>query len=137
MRYLAKAATSACAVLLSMQMAHAEGPPDGDFPKRKGYNSAAEQHRAIVDCKYELGSPGWAKMQVRYVAYPWGGDSVFRILPDRYVSAEDAAWINSCADRKLGRNSDPVGANPRQGLRGNCPRNAPALYGGSAYCIGS
>ncbi|WP_272009011.1 hypothetical protein [Roseovarius sp. ZX-A-9] len=129
---LAKAAIAGCAVFLSLQMAHA-----GDLPKANRYLSATDQHRAIVDCKYELGSPGWAKMEVVYVAYPWGGDSVFRILPDRNVSAADAAWINECADKKLGRESRPAAATPQQEARGRCPKHAPVLYGGARYCVGN
>ncbi|QIE46095.1 hypothetical protein G5B38_11495 [Pseudohalocynthiibacter aestuariivivens] len=132
MSYLVKSAIATCATLLLVQMVHAEG-----LPRKKGYVSAQDQHRAIVDCKYQLGSPGRAKMEVVYVASPWGGDSVFRILPDRNVSSADAAWINACADEKLGRSSAPVGAQPGQGSGGKCPKNAPVIYGGGTYCIGS
>jgi len=137
MYYSAKTLTLVCAMLFPMHMAHAEGSPNGDFPTDKGYLSASDQHRALVECNYELGKRGWPKMQVTYVPYPWGGDSVFRILPDRNLSVEQAAWVNSCADKKLGRDTGVVGAKPADALRGNCPRNAPVLYGGSAYCIGS
>jgi hypothetical protein len=137
MRYSFKALTSVCAALLSIQMAHAEGAPNQDFPQKKGYISAPDQHRAIVDCNYELGIGGYPKLRATYVAYPWGGDTVIRILADSNVSASEAAWINACADKKLGRDSGPANAKLTHRPRGNCPRYAPVLYGGSTYCIGS
>ena len=137
MRYSITALTLVFTAMLSAQMAHAEGSPDQDFPQREDYVSAPDQHRAIVDCNYELGKSGYPSMRATYVAYPWGGDTLIRIIADRNVSASEAAWINACADNKLGRISDPAGAKPLNRRLGNCPRHAPVIYGGSTYCVGS
>lgn len=123
--------------MLSAQMTHAEGSPNQDFPQRDGYVSAPEQHRAIVDCNYEFGKGGYPKLRATYVAYPWGGDTVVRILPNHNVNANEAAWINACADKKLGRSSGPVYVKRSNRPRGACPRHAAVMYGGSAYCVGS
>ena len=126
MRHLAKLCLLVFAATASAQIAYA------DLPKRKGYLPATEQHKAIIDCQYELGLQGSPKIQATYVAYPWGGDTVLRILPHGSVGSEDAAWINACADKRLGRSSAPVA--PR--ATGRCPRGASVLHGGSGYCVG-
>ncbi len=132
MRILAKALISTSAATLFLQMAHA-----GELPERNGYIPAPAQHSAILDCKYELGTHGWPRIQATYVAYPWGGDSVLRIVPDHQISAQDAAWINACADKKLGRISAPADGAPVQPRRNKCTKNAPVIYGGATYCIRS
>ncbi|NHQ72876.1 hypothetical protein HAT86_00140 [Roseovarius gahaiensis] len=102
---------------------------------RAGYHTANEQRAAILDCKYDLGRGGRAIFQAVWQEYPLAGNSVLKILPRGGVSNADAAWINDCADKKLGRLQGQVGAKPREALRGNCPRNAPVIYGGATYCI--
>lgn len=129
MSYVLKSLPFICAALISIQMAHAEND--------KGYISAPDQHRAIADCHYELGKQGYPKLQATYVAYPWGGDTVLRILPGNNVTSGEAAWINACADTKLGRARGVTQATPRHVSRGGCPRRAAPLYRGSGYCIGS
>ncbi|QYX57882.1 hypothetical protein K1T73_05705 [Roseovarius sp. SCSIO 43702] len=96
---------------------------------------APEQHRAIVDCHARLGKAGWPKIKAVYVATPWGGPTVMRALPTRRVSAAEAAWINSCADRLLGRATVPVRLVVKR--TGPCPPHAPTLYRGTTYCIGN
>jgi len=137
MRHSIKASAVVFTAMLSVQMAYAEGAPDQDFPQREDYFAAPDQHRAIVDCNYELGNGGYPSLRATYVAYPWGGDTLIRIVPDSNVSSSEAAWINACADNKLGRVSDPAGAKPFNRQLGNCPRYAPVIYGGSSYCVGS
>ncbi|MFX0542820.1 hypothetical protein ACEWPM_013930 [Roseovarius sp. S4756] len=132
-----KSSALALGIGLAIQTAHAEGAPDRDFPHKEGYVSAPEQHRAISDCHYKLGKRGYPKLRATYVAYPWGGDTVMRILPDRRVSPNDAAWINACADAKLGRATDTVVRRVIVKRVNGCPKHAPTLYGGVQYCIGN
>ncbi len=122
---------------ISIQTAHAEGAPERDFPQKEGYLPAPEQHRAIVDCHFAMGKSGHPKLRATYVAYPWGGDTVLRILPDYHVTPAEAARINACADTKLGRPSSEVHATPVDRSRRPCPRYAPTIYGGARYCIGN
>lgn len=96
--------------------------------------SVSEQRSALVDCKYKLGRRGWPRLQATYVEYPWGGQTDLRLLPHGSVSVEDAAWINACADERLGRGG-PAGAAPVRAFRGACPAHAPVIYGGAIYCI--
>ena len=128
MRGVAKVLVLAGSALLLAQVAHA-----ADFPKQKDRLSASEQRGAIVDCKYELGRSGWPLLQATYVEYPWGGKTVMRILPHGNVSTQDAAWINACADDRLGRGQRL--ATPAQTSHNPCPRHAPVIYGGATYCI--
>ncbi|WP_245964070.1 hypothetical protein [Roseovarius spongiae] len=130
-----KALFSACAVVLSMQPVQAEDISIGGVPQDPSYIAATDQHRAILDCHHALRVGGWPLMQATYVAYPWGGDTVMRVLPDRTVSPRAAAWINSCADSKLGRASVAHVA-PRRVLNARCPRGAEVIRGGAGYCIG-
>ena len=117
---------------LAVQAAHAS-----EMPADKKFVSVTEQRTAIVDCKYELGRGGWPKLQATYVETPWGGQAFLRILPGQLVSAEDAKWINACADKRLGRNSQALLAKPLQQPSGFCPKHAPVMYGGTRYCIKS
>lgn len=132
MHFSAKALVLICSSLLTMQTANA-----ADFSQAKDYPSATEQRGAIADCMYELGKRDWPLLQATYVERPWGGKTVIRILPHRNVKAEDAAWINACADTRLGRASRPLAPKPVNRPRGHCPRHASVLYGGTAYCVGS
>ena len=127
---LSRTLVLACAAALGASAALA------DLPVRKGYIPATEQHQAIIDCQYELGLRGAPKIQATYVAYPWGGDSVLRILPHGSVGVEAAHWINACADAKLGRDTTVVRVKRVPKTRGLCARGASVLYGGSAYCVG-
>lgn len=103
---------------------------------RAGYHTANEQRAAILDCKYDLGNGGRAIFQAVWQEYPLAGNSVLKILPRGGVSTADAAWINQCADKKLGR-AQGATAPKRPDARGRqCPRNAPVIYGGATYCIG-
>ncbi|MEQ8899269.1 MAG: hypothetical protein RID23_19480 [Roseovarius sp.] len=131
MTQLARILTLACAAVLTALPAFA------DLPVRKGYIPATLQHQAIIDCQYELGLRGAPKIQATYVAYPWGGDSVLRILPHGSVGAGEAAWINGCADARLGRDTTPVQVKRVPKTWGTCPPGASVLYGGSAYCVGN
>lgn len=106
-----------------------------DLSSAKKYVSVTAQRGAIVDCKYELGRRGWPKLQATYVEKPWGGQTYLRILPGQRVSAEDAKWINACADQKLGRGSQALLAKPVQQQKGFCPKHAPVMYGGTGYCL--
>ncbi|KZY41054.1 hypothetical protein A3731_12370 [Roseovarius sp. HI0049] len=113
-------------------------PALADFPVRKGYIPATEQHQAIIDCQYELGLRGVPKIQATYVAYPWGGDSVLRILPHGSVGAGEAAWINACADARLGRTTTQAVIVKRvRKVDGVCPPWASVLYRGDGYCVGN
>lgn len=103
---------------------------------RAGYHTANEQRAAILDCKYDLGHGGRAIFQAVWQEYPLAGNSVLKILPRGGVSTNDAAWINECADKKLGRAQGAVTPKPPEAHRGRCPRNAPVIYGGATYCIG-
>jgi len=104
--------------------------------ERAGYHTANEQRAAILDCKYDLGNGGRAIFQAVWQEYPLAGNSVLKILPRGGVSKADAAWINDCADKTLGRSKGVLGAKPQEKRRDNCPRNAPVIYGGATYCIG-
>lgn len=108
-----------------------------DGSKAGKYVSVTTQRNAIVECKYELGRGGWPTMQATYVETPYGGQTHMRILPGQRVTAEDAKWINACADQKLGRKSGAVPAKPEPRPSGFCPKHAPVMYGGSRYCIKS
>ena len=130
MKQLARPLILACAAALTAL------PALADLPQRKGYIPATEQHQAIIDCQYERGLRGAPKIQATYVAYPWGEDSVLRILPHGSVGAADAAWINACADARLGRASAPVQVRRVRKSKGVCPSYASVLYGGTAYCVG-
>lgn len=132
MNCIAKALVLTFSSLFTMQTANA-----ADFSQGRDYPSATEQRGAIADCMYELGKRDWPLLQATYVERPWGGRTVIRILPHRNVKAEDAAWINACADTRLGRSSRPLAPRPVDRLRGPCPRHASVLYGGAAYCVGS
>jgi len=103
---------------------------------RAGYHTANEQRAAILDCKYDLGNGGRAIFQAVWQEYPPAGNSVLKILPRGGVSQTDAAWINDCADKKLGRAQGALSPKPHAANRGPCPRNAPVIYGGATYCIG-
>lgn len=131
MNQLARSLTLACAAVLGASAALA------DLPVRKGYIPATEQHQAIVDCQYELGLRGAPKIQATYVAYPWGGDSVLRILPHGSVGANEAAWINACADARLGRDTTVVRVKRVRKVDRACPPGASVLYRGAGYCVGN
>lgn len=98
-------------------------------PIDKNRLSVTEQRTAIVDCQYDLGVGGWPRFNVTYVEVPWGSQSTLTLLPGGRISAEEAAWINACADKKLGRNSGAVVAQP---TRRRCPS---VMMGGSGYCF--
>ena len=131
MRYFSATFGAALLALLPMTSPAAALGADRD-----GYYPANEQRAAILDCKHELGRGGRAVFQAVWQEYPPAGNSVLRILPRGGVSKADARWINACADEKLGRARIPAGKKPRKVPRGTCPRYAPVLYGGAAYCIG-
>ena len=126
MRKQMKFAVLVCSIFGFMQQAQASDTPGG-------YISFSDQRQAIVDCKYDLGRRGYPKFQVTYTEYPAGGPSVVRLLPSRSMSEQDAAWINACADKKLGRGSGPVDPRPVESF---CSRHSEVMVGGSAYCIG-
>ncbi|MCZ0810735.1 MAG: hypothetical protein ACQEVT_05935 [Pseudomonadota bacterium] len=133
MSHAARFLMAAAALVLTLQgnaPAHAGGQS-----RQAPYVSVTEQRSALVACKDELGRRGWPRFQASYVEYPWGGQTTLRILPYRNVSANDAAWINSCADKALGRKTGPVMEIRRKASAGGCPRNAPVLYRGAGYCI--
>ena len=134
MRHLVKTCVLACVALGPLQTAQA------DTAVRTGHIPATEQHQAIIDCKYELGLRGAPKIQATYVAYPWGGDSVLRILPHGSVGAGEAAWINACADARLGRGTATTTVVTVKRVRkvdSICPPWASVLYRGSTYCVGN
>lgn len=115
------------------QLSLAETGMTDDGIIRKGHYPANEQSIALTDCHYERGLSGWPTIEAVYVPYPWGGDTVMRVLPDQRSTEADATWVNACADRKLGRNSQPQ---PVEGSSSSCPRGASVLYGGAGYCVG-
>ncbi|WP_135505479.1 hypothetical protein [Roseovarius aestuariivivens] len=120
---------AAATFLLSMQGALAV-----DGSRNDGYLSVTEQREALVDCKFELGRGGWPAFKASYVEKPWGGQTLLRIEPGANVNAQDAAWINSCADQKLGRSSEVI-ERPVERASGFCPKHAPVIYGGARYCL--
>ncbi|WP_422028544.1 hypothetical protein [Roseovarius sp.] len=136
MRHLLKPFILACAALAPFH------PALADTAIRTGHIPATEQHQAIIDCKYELGLRGAPKIQATYVAYPWGGDTVLRILPHGSVGAGEAAWINACADARLGRavtttTTTVVRVKRVRKVDSICPPWASVLYRGSTYCVGN
>lgn len=135
MRNLLTPCLLACAAALPFQPAHA------DTAAR--HIPATVQHQAIIDCQYELGLRGAPKIQATYVAYAWGGDTVLRILPHGSVGAGEAAWINACADARLGRGTATtttttvVTVKRVRKVDSLCPPWASVLYRGSTYCVGN
>ena len=107
----------------------------GGQTRQAPYVSVTEQRSALVACKDELGQRGWPRFQASYVEYPWGGHTILRILPHRNVSPDEAAWINACADKALGRQTGPVVVLRRKAVVAGCPRKAPTMYRGAGYCI--
>lgn len=121
------------ALALFAQPVIAETGKTDDGIIRKEHYPANEQSIALSDCHYERGLSGWPTIEAVYVPYPWGGDTRMRALPDRRSSAEDAAWVNACAERKLGRDTRPL---PKDHATSPCPRGASVLHGGAGYCVG-
>ncbi|MEQ9261360.1 MAG: hypothetical protein RIG84_19910 [Roseovarius sp.] len=122
------------AIVSLAQASLAETGKTDDRVVREGYYPANDQSIALSDCHYERGLSGWPTIEAVYVPYPWGGDTVMRARPDGRSSAADVAWINACADSKLGRDTQ---APPPEEVRGAvCPRGASVLYGGATYCVG-
>lgn len=108
-----------------------------DLAASGGYLSVSEQRSALVACKYDRRIGGWPKFKATYVEKPSGGQTFLRILPHGNVTPAVAAEINACADRKLGRPTQPVTTPRAERKLGRCPAHAPVLYGGTTYCIGS
>lgn len=98
------------------------------------YVPVSEQRRVILTCRDELGLRGPATLKAVYPSNPPGGQTLLRIAPDQRLSAANAAHVNACADRVLGR--EVVQSDP--GARENAPRcfdGAPVFVGGATYCI--
>jgi len=104
------------------------------------YIPVLEQRAAILDCRYEMGIRGPARFGAQWPEIPPGGQTITWISPGQGLSPQQADRINECADERLGRNPTPrfaatTAATTERRYVG-CPSHAPALFGGSTYCLG-
>ncbi|WP_291730037.1 hypothetical protein [Leisingera sp. F5] len=112
-------------------------------------HSAEAQRANIFACKNERGVAGQFEVQV----FSYGSRATeVTIVPGGAVTKEDARAINACARAKLrgvstaapGQTYQASGieqAVPKAAATAGpllqCPKDAPVLYGGSTYCVGS
>jgi len=101
------------------------------------YIPVLEQRAAILDCRYEMGLRGPARFGAEWPEVPPGGQTITWILPGPNLGPAQADRINGCADERLGRNPTPRFASdtPETTERRTCPRHAPVIFGGAAYCL--